>query len=131
MLGWISGWSNNTPEQSTGIKPTVTESAITPAENITISSNPISPPLNGRIIDNENGYSSLVISIDNYIPSINDMEDKKIENDLFDDIIIPDSPPIIISSQSHSREHSRMFSLCKKLNPDRKWPHTSLPASDR
>jgi hypothetical protein len=124
MLGWIPGWSNNTSEQSAVTKPEVTESSIIPAENTTVSTEPISPPPNGRIIDDENGNNSLIISIDNYIPSTNDIIDTKIESDLFDEIIAPDPSPINRPSQpqSHAREHSRMFSLCKKLNPDRKWP---------
>ena len=119
MLGWIPGWSTTvSPEQSTG------------ASQI---STPLSPPLDGRIIEYENGEHSIAISIDDYIPS-NCILETKIQPEQESKIDVAAEPeskidvvaePETISIKplpQNSYHRSRMFLLYTKIDPNKKLP---------
>lgn len=127
MFVWIPGWSTTSSTQSTGAIQEVSHasnsSPSVPA-NITKFLEPISPPLNGRIIEDGYGSNSLTISIDNYISSDGSILDNKIELEIESKNIGSDSPPNkqLTQNTNHSREASRMFLLYKRLDPHKTWP---------
>ena len=118
MLGWIPGWSTTvSPEQSTGVSQIST---------------PLSPPLDGRIIEYENGEHSIAISIDDYIPSnyiletkIQPEQESKIdvaESETKIDVVAEPETIPIKSLPQNSYHSSRMVLLYKKIDPNKKLP---------